>query len=144
LDLGVLLVTQAYEETKLAKNVHEGQCRAYECDPTRVGRTGKVRHRARSLWQLHHVGPIEEEWEHMVGTDFESTRAAAWAATKLLARGYRVCGSFSGAISRYAGVGTCNWSKAKRRGELVLQLRAKAQHYERATSLALDRRASAK
>lgn len=144
LDIGVLLVTQAYEESRLAKNVHEGRCRAYECDPIRVGNSGEIKHRARSLWQIHHVGPIEEEWDHMVGTDYASTRAAAWAATKLLSRGYRACGNFSGAISQYAGVGSCHWSTAKRRGRLVNDLRERARRFEResAREVAFERSAS--
>jgi hypothetical protein len=142
LDLGVLLITQAYEESRLAKNVHEGKCRPYECDPIRIGRSGEIKHRARSLWQIHRIGQVEEEWEHMVGTDFTSTRAAAWAAAKVLSRGYRACGSFSGAISQYAGVGTCHWSEAKRRGKLVVQLRARARQFEKDQSLEFERSAS--
>lgn len=144
LDLGVLLVTQAYEESRLAKNVHEGQCRAYECDPIRVGFSGEIRHRARSLWQIHHIRPVEDEWDHMVGADYESTRFAAWAATKILSRGYRNCGTLSGAISQYAGVGTCGWSQSKKRGKLVLKLRDRARNIEQKwlREQGLDRSAS--
>jgi hypothetical protein len=131
LDLGVLLIAQAYSESRFAKNVHEGKCRAYECDPVRVSRTGEIRHRARSLWQIHNTGPIRDEWDQMVGADYASTRAAAWAATKLLSRGYRACRSFSGAISRYAGIDSCSWSEAKRRGKLFEQLRSRAQAWQR-------------
>jgi hypothetical protein len=130
MELSVLLVTQAYSESRLAKNVHEGNCRSYECDPVRVSRTGEIHHRARSLWQIHHVLPVEEEWDRMLGASFESTRAAAWAAAKLLTRGYRACGSFVGAISRYAGIDGCNWSEAKRRSKLFDHLRARAWRHE--------------
>jgi hypothetical protein len=130
LELAVLLVTQAYAESRLAKNVHEGNCRPYECDPVRVVSTGKIHHRARSLWQIHHILPIEEEWERMSGASFENTRAAAWAAAKLLSRGYRACGTFVGAISRYAGVDGCHWSEAKQRSRLFEQLRARARQHE--------------
>jgi hypothetical protein len=140
LGLGVLLVTQAYEETRLARNVHEGKCRSYECDPVRVGSSRQVRHRARSLWQIHHSNPVDDEWNHMVGTDYASTRAAAWAATKLLTRGYRACGNFVGAISRYAGLTTCRWSGAERRGKLVVQLLERARRFERASFAELTRR----
>ncbi|MGC4070288.1 MAG: hypothetical protein QM784_37620 [Polyangiaceae bacterium] len=136
LELGVLLVTQAYSESRLAKNVHEGNCRPYECDPVRIAGTGEIHHRARSLWQIHHILPIEEEWERMSGANFASTRAAAWAAAKLLSRGYRACGTFVGAISRYAGVNGCHWSEAKQRSKLFEQLRARAWRRENETTRA--------
>jgi hypothetical protein len=126
LDLGVLLVTQAYSESRLARNVHEGRCRAYECDPIRSARTGLVEHRARSLWQIHRILPIESEWDRMQGSDLQSTTAAAWAATKLLSRGYRACGSISGAISRYAGIDGCQWTEAQNRARIFANLRQRA------------------
>jgi hypothetical protein len=125
-DLAALLVTQAYSESRLAKNVHEGNCRAYECDPIRSALTGEVRHRARSLWQIHRIEPIESEWEYMQGSDLQSTTAAAWAATKLLSRGYRACNSIAGAITRYAGVGGCEWSEAPKRARMFATLRQRA------------------
>jgi hypothetical protein len=134
LDLGVLLVTQAYSESRLAKNVHEGNCREYECDPIRSAWSGQISHRARSLWQIHHVGPVESEWEHMQGSDLESTKAAAWAAAKLLIRGYRSCHSIHGAITRYAGIVGCQWSDADRRARLYTVLRERALKMSRAKS----------
>lgn len=132
LDLAALLVVQAYSESRLAKNVHEGRCRQYECDPVRVRTTGEVRHRARSLWQIHDIAPVHEEWDVMVGADFESTRVAAWAAAKILSRGYRACGHIEGSITQYAGVNGCRWSEAARRGKLVSSLAARARLRERA------------
>ena len=131
LNLGTLLIVQAYAESRLARNVHEGNCRDFECDPIRVARTGEVKHRARTLWQIHHIKAVDEEWDRMVGVDFESTRAAAWAATKILSRGYRACGSFAGAISRYAGIDGCRWSEAERRGKLVERLGERGRQWER-------------
>jgi hypothetical protein len=130
IDLGVLLVTQAYEESRLAKNVHEGRCRPFECDPVRNAYTGEVKHRARSLWQIHRIGPVEQEWHQMEGVEYDSTRAAAWAAAKILTRGYRACGTIEGAISQYAGVGRCRWQRATSRSQLFLQLRARARKLE--------------
>lgn len=134
IDLGVLLVTQAYEESRLAKNVHEGRCRPFECDPVRNAYTGEVKHRARSLWQIHRIGPVEQEWHQMEGAEYASTRASAWAASKILARGYRACGTIEGAISKYAGVGRCRWQRAATRAKLFLQLKARAKKLEHSTS----------
>jgi hypothetical protein len=126
LDLALLLVTVAYAESLLARNVHEGRCRDFECDPLRSAVTGRIEHRARSLWQLQYTRPIDAEWAHLEGPDLESTRAAAWAATKVLGSAYRACGSISGAISRISGKGRCVWSGADRRVRLFGQLRLQA------------------
>ncbi len=126
LDLAVLLLTEAYFESRLARNVHEGNCREYECDPFRSRHTGKVVHRARTLWQMQYNAPIEDEWYHMVGVDLRSTRKAAWAATKLLSISYRACGSIAGAISRLSGNGRCVWSGAEPRVRLFESLRLRA------------------
>jgi hypothetical protein len=130
-DLGVLLLTQAYAESRFAKNVHEGNCRPYECDPIRNANTGVVTHRARSIWQIHHIAPIETEWPQMLGSDLQSTTAAAWAAAKLLSRGYRACRSISGAIAAYAGLGSCYWSQANSRAKMYVSLRERASRLER-------------
>lgn len=131
LDLAVLLVTQAYSESRLARNIHEGKCRSYECDPVRSASTGRVRHRARSLWQIHRIEPIETEWESMQGTDLVSTTAAAWAAAKLLSRGYRACRSIAGAVTRYAGIDGCMWSEAQGRARMFEGLRLRAEKLNR-------------
>jgi hypothetical protein len=126
LDLALLLVTEAYWESRLARNVHEGRCRDFECDPYRSSQTGRIEHRARTLWQMQYTRPIDSEWGHMVGADLGSTRTAAWAAAKLLGSAYRACGSIPGAISRISGNGRCVWSGADRRALLFEQLRLQA------------------
>jgi hypothetical protein len=123
LDLALLLITQAYSESRLARNVHAGDCRPYECDPFKSRSTGKVVHRARSLWQIHHTRPVDAEWDRMVGVDEESTGYAAWAATKMLSLAYHACRSIPGAISRYAGWRRCDWPGAARRTQLFEVLR---------------------
>jgi hypothetical protein len=123
LDLALLLITQAYSESRLARNVHAGECRPYECDPFKSRSTGKVVHRARSIWQMHHTRPVHDEWDRMVGVDEESTGYAAWAATKMLSYAYNACRSIPGAISRYAGWRRCDWPGAVRRTQLFEVLR---------------------
>ncbi|HOU93827.1 MAG TPA: hypothetical protein PLU22_22405 [Polyangiaceae bacterium] len=130
-DLSVLLVTQAYWESRLARNVHEGRCRSYECDPYTSPLTGKIEHRSRSLWQLQLTSLVTEEWDRLVGTSIEATRNAAFAASKLLGRGFRACRTIPGAISRYAGVGDCHWRGAAPRHRQFLELRAAAARLER-------------
>lgn len=131
LELSALLVTQAYSESRLAKNVHEGKCRSWECDPIRSAYTGQVRHRARSLWQIHRSSPVESEWDQMLGADLASTTAAAWAAAKLLSRGYRSCGNTAGAIARYAGIDGCQWSEAEKRARFYTAVRERVRRLEK-------------
>ncbi len=131
-DLSVLLVTQAYWETRFALNVHEGRCRSFECDPFRSPVTGKIEHRSRSLWQLQLNSLIVDEWDKLVGTSLEATRHAAFAASKLLGRGFRACRTIPGTISRYAGVGGCQWKGAAPRHRQFLELRAAAARFESA------------
>lgn len=129
-ELSALLVAEAYSESRLARNVHEGKCRAWECDPVRSAYTGEVRHRARSIWQIHRSSPVETEWDQMLGADQGSTTSAAWAAAKLLTRGYRSCNSIAGAISRYAGVDACHWSEAAKRARFYAALRERIRRLE--------------
>jgi hypothetical protein len=114
-DLSLLLVTQAWWESRLARHIHEGRCRVFECDAFRSMRTGRIEHRARTLWQLQRTSLVVEEWPTMVGTDLASTYHAAWGATKVLSRGYRACGTIAGSIGYYSGAGRCTWSKSPRR-----------------------------
>jgi hypothetical protein len=114
-DLSLLLVTQAWWESRLARHIHEGRCRVFECDAFRSMRTGRIEHRARTLWQLQRTSLVVDEWSKMVGADLESTYHAAWGATKVLARGYRACGTIAGSIGYYSGAGRCTWSKSPRR-----------------------------
>jgi hypothetical protein len=125
LDLAMLLLTQAYWESRLAKNVHEGKCKAYECDPYQ-SRHGVLLHRARTLWQLQRSDPIAEDWDRMVGADAEATATAAWAATKLFSRAYQRCGSIPGAISLLAGGSRCSWSQTAQRMRLFESLARRA------------------
>jgi hypothetical protein len=110
----LLLVTKAWWESRLAQNVHEGNCRKTECDPTKMP-GGNIIHRARTIWQMQKTGLVSrDEWNTMVGTDFEATRTAAWVATKILSRGKRVCHTPYGALSYY-GRSRCDWNGAKPR-----------------------------
>ncbi|MBN2197156.1 MAG: hypothetical protein JW751_30405 [Polyangiaceae bacterium] len=123
-DLSVLLLTQAFFESRLARNVHEGRCRSYECDPFTNPLTGRIEHRSRSLWQLQATSLVAEEWDSLEGVSLIATRNAAFAAAKLLGRGYRACRTIAGAISRYSGVGSCRWGGAVPRHRRFLELQA--------------------
>jgi hypothetical protein len=113
-ELALLLVSTARSESMFALNVHEGKCAAYECDAYKDA-SGKIMHRAHSLWQIHAGGLVsQKEWEDMVGTSYEATRTAAWAAVKILVSGFNACKSIEGSVSMYAGRG-CSWSGAKER-----------------------------
>jgi hypothetical protein len=99
-ELAALLITKGWWESRFAKNVHEGKCDSNECDAVKL-RDGGVVHRARSPWQLQRTAYSDPEWPTMVGTSFEATRDAAWAAAKVLAEGQRRCKSARGALSWY-------------------------------------------
>lgn len=113
--LAFLLLSQAYFETRLAKHVHDGNCRAHigECDSGR----------AISLWQLQ-WGPHlpKEEWEKLGEGSLEATRNAAVHAARSLGRGYNYCRSMRGAIALYATGSTCNWRPAARRAAFAQKL----------------------
>jgi len=111
--LALLLVTKAWWESRLAKHIHEGNCGPTECDATRVGNV--IVHKARTIWQMQRTGLLKEwEWDNMDGTDYKSTRTAAWAATRILARGKRKCQHPHGVLSYYA-TSRCRWSGAGKR-----------------------------
>lgn len=122
-DLVLMLITKAWWESRLARNVHEGKCRRHECDATLIN--GVVIHRARTIWQMQKTGLVQkDEWDTMVGTDFEATRTAAWVAARILSMGKRKCGSPFGTLSFY-GRSRCNWSGAYNRVRLFRKLRKK-------------------
>lgn len=111
-ELGALLVTKGWWESRFALNVHEGKCKPYECDAHEW--RGTIVHRARSPWQFQRTSYSEDLWDVSVGTDFESTRNAAWVATRVLATGMDHCKNAYGALSWYA-VHRCDWSKTTNR-----------------------------
>lgn len=143
-DLALLLVTQAYWESRLAKNIHEGRCRRFECDPHVNRRTGLLEHRSRTMWQMQYNLLIAEEWDAMQGATLEATRNAAWAATKLLSRGFLTCRTIAGAISRYAGLGRCSWAGANGRVKHFEQLRLAATRLAATDAAATGPQASAR
>jgi len=110
-ELALLLVTKGYWESRFAKNVHEGVCRPYECDASRVN--GSVVHRARSPWQIQKTGLVsKEEYAQMKSSSLESTTMAAVVATRYLSVGMGKCHTIPGAIAIYGGAGSCNWKGA--------------------------------
>jgi hypothetical protein len=113
--LAAMLLTKAYAETRLALNVHSGNCGRYQCG-ARVVR-GKLVHLARTLWQ-HERPPkmAEGDWDAILGTSQSATSQAAWLATQRLVAGWHICHTREmGAFSRYATGGQCSWSGAEGR-----------------------------
>lgn len=109
--LGLLLVTKGFWESKFAKNVHDGKCRVYECDAYTVG--GKVRHRAKSLWQIQKTGLVSsEEYAKMGLPSLESTTISANVAVRHLTLGMNTCKTISGTIAVYGGAKSCFWKGA--------------------------------
>jgi hypothetical protein len=117
-ELAALLLVQAWQETRLAQHVHADQCAENECD----------RGRAKSLWQLQPNSIVTRpEWQTLGGTDQESTRAAAWAAARMLATNRFRCAKAPGdwvtpTISGYARGNECEWSGAKPRVEMFWRI----------------------
>jgi hypothetical protein len=120
-ELAFLLITKAWWESRIARNVHENKCRRWtrddgievgECDYDNKRRIFK----ARTVWQMQRTRLSAPEWKVMVGTSVKATTAAAWAATKNLAYHHERCGeTIIGAISGYSGAGHCRWRGAGRR-----------------------------
>jgi hypothetical protein len=119
--LALLLVTKGFWESAFAQNVHEGRCRVFECDATKL-RNGTIVHRARTPWQLQRTGYVKgDEWERMVGTNQEATRTAAWVATRIITASHNRCQTTIGTIASYAN-GRCEWSGAPRRYAFFMHL----------------------
>jgi len=128
--LGYVLLTLAYQESKLARNVHAGNCGPYQCDAYK-DKDGNIRHRATSLWQIQSSKAVPyDEWKELSGLDQQSTTNAAKAAYKIFFSGYSRCGSISGGISQYAGVARCDWPRAQFRTSFAERLHRNAAHYE--------------
>ena len=129
-DLALLLVTLSWWESRLALNVHRGECRAYECDATRLA-NGTIYHRARTVWQLQRTSLVRgTEWADMVGTSERQTGTAAVVASRALSVSLGRCRTIEGAIAAYAGAG-CRWKHAGNRALFWSRLRTRsnAEHY---------------
>jgi hypothetical protein len=124
--LALLLVTKGYWESLFSKNVHEGKCRDYECDPYKVG--NKVHHRAKSPWQIQHTGLVTvDEYSKMGFATLESTKLSAEVASRYLAMGMKQCDTISGTIAIYGGAKDCSWSGSKQRAAFYERLRARTE-----------------
>lgn len=120
--LALLLVTMGYWESKFAKNVHEGKCRKYECDPS-IAADGSVYHKARSPWQIQRTGLVsQDEYKVMNSATLESTVISANVAVRYLVLGMRQCGTIHGSMAIYGGAGSCAWPGVKNREAFYKQL----------------------
>lgn len=112
--LALLLVTKGFWESRFAKNVHEGKCRAYECDS--YTSQGHVFHRARSPWQIQRTGLVaKEEYDKMNTSTRESTTMSANVAARYLVMGMNSCQTIPGAMAIYGGAKSCVWDGVKPR-----------------------------
>ena len=119
-ELVALLLTKGWWESRVAKHVHEGRCKPDECDA--IVFKGVVVQRARSPWQRQRTAYSAPEWNTMVGTSYVATRAAAWAATKVLVEGRRRCGGTSFGTLSWYGRQRCVWDGALNRNETYKKL----------------------
>lgn len=122
--LGALLVSVGFHESRFVDRIQAGRCRPPsrgnpgECDAF-VTRSGEVRFRARSWWQLHRLAAASgDEWRRTTGLASENVSTAAAVAARVLSKGLRACGSAAGAVAYYA-TGRCRWSGAARRVALA-------------------------
>lgn len=96
-EVAAFLIMTGDKETKLARHIHEGRCKSYECD-------GGM---AATLWQVWRLESMSEEhWESMQGSNLEATTAAARYAARLYRMKSNYCRSPIGGISAYA-TGRC-------------------------------------
>lgn len=126
-DLAILLVTKGYWESRFAKNVHEGKCKFYECDP-HTNKDGSITHRARTPWQMQLTSFVKkDEWDRMNGATQEATNTAAGVAARILSRAFTRChNGIYGAISGYAGNMGCSWTGVANRFDTFKKLKAKS------------------
>jgi len=119
-ELAGALTAIAIDETRLARNVHEGRCAPHECDA--VIRDGALFHRAVSPWQLH-VSPLVPlaEWRAARGASLDATLTAARAATRVLAWPRSRGSSLRCSLSTYAGAPKCSWPRAPTRERMAIQ-----------------------
>lgn len=125
-ELAMLLVTKGYWESRFAKNVHEGKCRAKECDAIVV--SGQVRHLARSPWQIQRVESLvsADEYKLMNSSTVEATKMSANVATRYLSLGFNRCHNIKGTIAAYGGA-DCNWDGANERYKFFKFLSARTE-----------------
>lgn len=97
-DVAAFLIMKARRESRLALNIHSGNCRQDQCDG------GK----ARTLWQVWRLDSMtDEEWDSIVGTGLEETTNAAELAARLYVLKKNYCRGDLGAITAYA-TGRCS------------------------------------
>jgi len=108
--LAVLLATQAWHETRLARYVLEGRCHdgpdGAQCD-------GGL---ARGPWQVHQW--CRAAWDHEDGS-LRSHEGGAYCALDLMVRGMRRCHSVEGAFAGMRGTAECSSPWAAERARSV-------------------------
>lgn len=128
LELALWLVAQGYSESRFALFVHDGSCnRAItpHCDQGD----------AATPWQIQTGYRLTIERQRaMIGMAQAPTDRAAKEAAIILARSYRMCGTFRGMLSIYATGSSCYWHaktngpKARERLYYSLLSRIPAEH----------------
>jgi hypothetical protein len=125
--LAAMLVTKAYHETRLDRDVHEGRCSRYRCGMHRDPRTGEWSPQSITLWQLERPPTMTvERFRALAGAGLPETYAAAWQATVRLAAGWYVCKSReAGAFSHYATGNHCTWKGGGARSAMSLNVESR-------------------
>lgn len=122
--LAALIVTTGHFESRFQDRIQAGECKRWECD-SYVTRSGEVRFRARSFFQLQRPAAASwDEWASTTGLEPENVTLAAAVAGRLLSRGLRGCGTLDGAFGVYAGVG-CRWVGAPRRVAMARRIESR-------------------
>lgn len=112
LELALWLLALAYSETRLARHVHAGKCRPWECG----GRPALWV----SSWQIAE-SPLVPRRLHrqLAGLDLEHTTRAATTAARIFARAWHHCRENPlGAIALYATGNLCEWEGSHERWRL--------------------------
>jgi hypothetical protein len=140
-ELAVALAALLRFESNGAQRIHEGKCKAHECDSVRVydpkTNTWGPMARSLSLWQLKKFEIPDEDWA--VIPTIEGTDVAAWHAARRLAGHRNRCGgTLAGGLGGYATGGSCSWPGAAQRAAFVVklmntpeaQLKRRADHWQ--------------
>ncbi|MHC4606811.1 MAG: hypothetical protein ACYTAF_07715 [Planctomycetota bacterium] len=122
--LGLWLLTLAWEETRLARHVHAGKCKPWECG----GRPA----RWVSPWQISR-SPMVSKALHVdcVGLELQPTAVAAWTAARIFTASWAHCPTPQGALACYMTGSRCTHPRAEARLRTYIRLESWATQFER-------------
>jgi hypothetical protein len=127
-ELGGLLLTQAWFESRLARNVQHGACLPKQCDPARDRRTGEVFFQSLGPLQIKKSLLVPEPiWMGLAGPGVEPMVLSGLAGTRMLWAARQRCARLGrdwveATIAGYATGNACEWAGAAERAAFFRRL----------------------